>query len=250
MTETRFSSEMRRLAYDQTAGAGPGVVFLSGLNSTKDGTKALYLEDWAKRQGRAFLRFDYSGHGGSSGRFEDGTISRWTADAEAIIDGLTKGPQVLVGSSMGGWLALLLARRRKARIFGLVTIAAAPDFTEDRYWAGFDEPVRNRLETDGFVRLDSQYDDEPYTITKSLIEDGRENLVLRSPLNLPFPVRFLHGTMDEAIPTETAERLFAHATGADIRLTLVKGADHRFSTPRCLTLISETIDSIAPRNRS
>ncbi|MEM6891851.1 MAG: alpha/beta hydrolase, partial [Pseudomonadota bacterium] len=149
MPHTTFKAEARHLAYDQTEGAGPGIVFLSGFNSTKEGTKALHLEAWAKQRGRAFLRFDYSGHGASSGSFLDGSITRWSEDAEAIIRGLTQGPQVLVGSSMGGWIALLLARRMADRIAGLVTVAAAPDFTEDRYWRRFDESDRSKLECEG-----------------------------------------------------------------------------------------------------
>ncbi len=243
------SSEIRRLAYDQTPGNGPGVVFLGGFNSTKDGTKAQYLETWARHSGRAYLRFDYSGHGESQGDFRDGTISGWTEDAAHIIEGLTEGPQVIVGSSMGGWIACLLARRMPERFAGLVTIAAAPDFTEDNYWAGFDAATRAELDAQGFVEVESPYDDAPYVITKKLIEDGRQNLVLTEPLRLPFPARILHGTADKAIPVATAKRFFEHATGRDIRMLLVKGADHRFSTPECLTIITDAIDEIAPIQR-
>ncbi len=244
MPGTNFPTETRRLSYDQTTGAEPGIVFLGGFRSSKNGDKALYLEDWAKRRGRAYLRFDYTGHGESSGDFEEGSISRWTDDAHAIIGGLTTGRQILVGSSMGGWIALLVARRMPERVAGLVTVAAAPDFTEDRYWAGFDACTRARLETHGHVEVASPYDDTPYRITRKLIEDGRSNLLLRSPLSLPFPTRILHGTKDEAIPVETAYRLFDHANGPDIRLTVVKGADHRFSTPECLKLIAGTIEGL------
>lgn len=246
MTDNHYFSETRRLAYDQTTGKGPGVVFLSGLNSSKNGTKATYLEDWARRQGRAFLRFDYSGHGASAGRFEDGTIGQWCEDAASIIDALTTGPQVLVGSSMGGWIACLLMRRMAKRFAGLVTIAAAPDFTEDRYWAGFDPETRERLEREGAVQVESPYEEAPYTITRQLIEDGRRHRVLTEPLHFPCPARLLHGTADAAIPVATGQRLFNHATGEDIRLILVKDADHRFSTPACLELIAKTIEDIAP----
>ncbi len=242
-------AEIRRLAYDRTPGVNPGIVFLSGFNSTKEGTKAVYLEEWARKTGRACLRFDYSGHGVSQGDFRDGTISAWAEDAAQIIQGLTQGPQVIVGSSMGGWIACLLAQRMPERFAGLVTIAAAPDFTEERYWSSFDDDARAKLDTDGFVEVETPYDDKPYVITKSLIEDGRQNTVLTKPLSLPFPTRILHGTADEAVPVATAERLFKHAKGPDIRLLLVKGADHRFSSPECLDIITDAIDEIAPIRR-
>ena len=242
---TRFLlHEGRRLAYSQIDGEGPGVVFLGGFRSDKEGTKALDLEQWAQESGRAFLRFDYSGHGESSGDFLDGTIGDWTEDAEAVVNALADGPQILVGSSMGGWISLLLARRMPERIAGLVTIAAAPDFTEDGYWAEFDEDQQSTLEAEGQVALPSEYSDEPYIITKRLIEDGRRNLVLRDPLPLPFPVRFLQGTEDEAVSTSTALRLLEHADGPDMRLSLVKGADHRFSDPSCLALIRRAVEDM------
>ena len=237
-----FLHEGRRLAYSQIEGAGPGVVFLGGFSSDKEGTKALDLEQWARKAGRAYLRFDYSGHGESSGDFLDGTIGDWAGDAAAIVNALADGPQVLVGSSMGGWIALLLARRMPDRIAGLVTIAAAPDFTEDGYWARFSEDQKATLEAEGQIALPSGYSDEPYTITKRLIEDGRRNLVLRDPLPLPFPVRFLQGTEDEAVSTSTALRLLEHADGPDMRLLLVKGADHRFSDSSCLALIRRVVE--------
>lgn len=247
MTHTSFYSETRRLAYDQTVGRGPGIVFLSGFNSSKDGTKATFLEKWARDQGRAFLRFDYSGHGASAGRFEDGSIGQWCEDAASIIAGLTEGPQILVGSSMGGWIACLLMRQMPERFAGLVTIAAAPDFTEDRYWAGFDVETRVKLQREGSVQVQSPYDEAPYVITRKLIEEGRDHLVLTKPLHFPCAARLLHGTEDAAIPVSTAQRLFEHSTGEDLRLTLVKGADHRFSTPACLDLIVRTIEGVSPR---
>ncbi|AZQ66245.1 alpha/beta hydrolase [Silicimonas algicola] len=243
-----FDHNVRRIAYDQTPGEGPGVVFLGGFKSDKEGTKALDLEAWARQQGRAYLRFDYSGHGMSSGDFLDGSIGDWTEDAHAILEAMTQGPQVLVGSSMGGWIALLLARTIPARVAGLVTIAAAPDFTEDGYWATFDESEKAMLLTEGRVERPSEYDDSPYIITRKLIEDGRKRLVLRDPLPLPFPVRFLQGTADTAVSTETAVRLLDHATGPDMRLTLVKDADHRFSTPECLLMIRRAVEEVIQRS--
>lgn len=234
----------RRLAYDRIEGAGPGIVFLGGFRSDMEGTKALFLRAHAQRQGRAFLRFDYSGHGASSGVFEEGCIGDWFADAMAVISAVTRGPQVLVGSSMGGWISLLVARAMAARVAGLVTIAAAPDFTEDGMWAGFDADQRAALMAQGRVELPSDYSDAPYVITKRLIEDGRDHLVLRSPLALPFPVRMLQGTADADVPMAWALRLLDHAQGDDIRLTLVKGADHRFSDDACLALMAQAVDAV------
>ncbi len=237
----------RRIAYHQTPGTGPGVVFLGGFKSDMEGTKALHLEDWAHSTGRAFLRFDYSGHGQSSEAFEDGCIGEWAADAMAAIAALTEGPQILVGSSMGGWISLLVCREMAERVAGLVTIAAAPDFTEDSMWAGFDDAQRAALARDGRVELPSEYDDGPYVITRKLIEDGRNQLVLRDSLNLPFPVRFLQGTADADVDMSVALRLLEHAQGPDMRLTLVDGADHRFSDSDCLGLIVQSIDEVTAR---
>lgn len=234
----------RRIAYHRTDGSGPGVVFLGGFRSDMTGTKAQYLEGWARAQGRAFLRFDYSGHGQSSGRFEEGCIGDWAADAMAAVAALTKGPQVLVGSSMGGWIALLLARKMPERLAGLVTIAAAPDFTEDSMWAGFDAEQQVALEGEGQIALPSEYGD-PLIITKRLIKDGREHLVLRDPLALPFPVRMLQGTADADVDMSVALRLLDHARGEDIRLSLVKGADHRFSDPACLEMIAAAVQDMS-----
>ncbi|MEP6020748.1 MAG: alpha/beta hydrolase [Paracoccaceae bacterium] len=234
----------RRIAYHKTDGAGPCVVFMGGLKSDMDGTKAIHLEDWAKARGQAFLRFDYSGHGQSSGTFEEGCIGDWAEDSDAALSALTTGKLVIVGSSMGGWQSLLYARANPQRVQGLVTIAAAPDFTEDGYWANFTDAQKAELAENGQVAMPSDYM-EPYIITKRLIEDGRENLVLRSPLDLPFPVRCLQGTADTAVSTETALRLVDHATCPDLRLTLVKDADHRFSDDTCLGLIEAAVADLS-----
>ena len=244
MTDFLESPQGRRIAYHRSAGQGPGVVFLGGFKSDMTGTKAVFLEEWARSRGRAFLRFDYSGHGESSGAFEDGGIGDWAADAMAAISALTDGPQVLVGSSMGGWISLLVARAMPERLAGLVTIAAAPDFTEDGMWAGFSDAERAVLMRDGRLEQPSDYSDAPYVITRRLIEDGRDNLVLRSPLALQVPVRMLQGTDDVDVPMGWALRLLEHASGDDIRLTLVKGADHRFSTPECLAMIAGAIEDV------
>lgn len=235
--------EGRRLAYHKTDGAGPGILFCGGFGSDMEGTKAIHLETWARNSGRAFIRFDYSGHGQSSERFEDGTIGDWARDAETVLDHLTEGPQIVVGSSMGGWIALLLGKRRPERLAGFVGIAAAPDFTEDGYWAEFSEETRKKLLEKGSVLVPSDYGD-PLVVTRRLIENGRENLVLRSPLKLPFPVRLLQGTADQDVSYDVAIRLLNHVE-ADSALTLVKDADHRFSTPECLRLIEETVEKLA-----
>ncbi len=234
----------RRIAFQRSSGRGPGVVFLGGFKSDMTGTKAAWLHDWAREQNRAFLRFDYSGHGDSSGSFEEGCIGDWFQDAHQVIEALTDGPQVLVGSSMGGWIALLVARAMPQRVAGLVTIAAAPDFTQQGFWAGFDDAQRQTLLRAGRIELPSDYSDQPYVITRRLIEDGRDHLVMDQPLPLSVPVRMLQGTADADVPVDWAMRLLGHAAGDDIRLTLVKGADHRFSTPECLRLIGQSIDDV------
>lgn len=239
-----FPGPHGRIAYEKLDGQGPGIVFLGGFKSDMEGTKAIHLRDWCAAQGRAFLRFDYSGHGVSDGAFEEGCIGDWAADARAAIAGLTEGPQLLVGSSMGGWISLLCARDMPDRVAGLVTIAAAPDFTENGFWAGFDADQRAALMDQGFVALPSEYDDSPYIITRRLIEDGRDHLLLNAPLRLPMPVRCLQGTADLDVPMEWALRLLAHAEGSDIRLTLVKGADHRFSAPAQLTQMTSAIQEV------
>lgn len=244
MTDMLDTPQGRELAYVRTEGSGPGVVFLGGLRSDMTGTKAQFLEDWARQRGRAFLRFDYSGHGQSSGVFEDGCIGDWAEDAAAAITALTTGPQVLVGSSMGGWVSLLTARAMPKRVCALIGIAAAPDFTEDSMWASFTKDQRTTLMTEGRVELPSDYSDEPYVITRRMIEDGRNQLVLRDPLPLPFPVRLLQGTDDTDVPPSVALRLLDHADSPDMRLTLVKGADHRFSDPAQLDLLATTLDAL------
>lgn len=234
----------RRIAYHRTLGQGTGVVFLGGFKSDMTGTKALHLQDWAERAGRPFLRFDYSGHGASSGLFEEGSIGDWAADARAVIEALTDGPQILVGSSMGGWIALLVARALPHRLAGLVTIAAAPDFTERGFWAGFTEEQRAVLMRAGRLELPSEYSDQPYVITRRLVEDGRQNLIMDQPLRLDCPVRMLQGTADEDVPMSWALDLLDHLDTPDARLTLVKGADHRFSTPECLAMIEQAVEGL------
>ncbi|SIT82019.1 Pimeloyl-ACP methyl ester carboxylesterase [Yoonia rosea] len=241
MPDELVTPQGRRIAYHLTDGTGPAVAFLGGFKSDMGGTKAVFLEEWARAQGRAFLRFDYSGHGESSEAFTDGAIGDWFEDACAAL-GLLAGKVVLVGSSMGGWISLLIARAMPERVAGLVTIAAAPDFTEDSMWAGFSDAQKSELMA-GQVALPSEYG-EPYIITRRLIEEGRTRLVLRDPLPLPFPVRFLQGTADADVDMSVALRLLDHATGPDMRLTLVKGADHRFSDETCLDIIVAAVEDV------
>lgn len=248
MAEYLDTPQGRRIAYHQTEGAEPGVVFLGGFRSDMEGTKAVHLEAWAKRTGRAFLRFDYSGHGQSSEAFEDGAIGDWAEDAISTIGALCAGPQVLVGSSMGGWVSLLVAKAMPRAVAGFVGIAAAPDFTEDSMWPGFTDDERLALEREGRVEQPSDYG-EPLVITKRLIEEGRQQLVLRDPLALEVPVRLLQGTEDEDVDRAVALRLLDHLDGGDVRLTLVKGADHRFSTPDCLALIEASVEDVLARIR-
>lgn len=243
MTQFLETPEGRRIAYNRIEGQGPGVVFLGGFKSDMQGSKAIWLEEWARANGRAFLRFDYSGHGESDGEFEAGCIGDWFRDACSAILMLTEGPQVLVGSSMGGWISLLVARELPEQVAGLVTIAAAPDFTEQGFWAAFGEAERAALMAQGRVLIRSEYG-EPYAITRRLIEDGRDWLVLGKPLDLPFPVRFLQGSADADVPVSWATALLDHASGPDMRLLVVKGADHRFSTPECLTLIGDSVAGV------
>ncbi|MEO0681787.1 MAG: alpha/beta hydrolase [Pseudomonadota bacterium] len=240
----------RRIAYHATPASGqrpgaPGVVFLGGFRSDMTGTKAMFLEAACRRRGLAFIRFDYTGHGASSGDFEaDGCIGQWARDAQDAVTRLTEGPQVLIGSSMGGWISLLLAKRLPERVAALIGIAAAPDFTQDGMEAGFDAAQRAEMAATGRVALPSDYSDEPYVITAKLIDDGREHLVLREPLPLPFPVRLLQGSADVDVPQERALAILAHADCPDLRLQLVKGADHRFSEPRELAILEATLDEV------
>ncbi len=240
----------RSIAYHKTDAGGegetlPGVVFLGGFKSDMEGSKALHLEAWAQANGRQFLRFDYRGHGQSSDEFENGCIGDWADDAVEAISRLTTGPQILIGSSMGGWISLLVSRVIPARIAAFIGIAAAPDFTEDGMWAEMSEAERKTLVEVGRIERPSEYSDEPYVFTKKLIEDGRDHLVLRSPVSFQGPVRLLQGTADADVSTETALRLLEHIEGPDVRLTLVQGADHRFSGERELALLVETVEAVS-----
>ena len=220
-----------RLAFRRLEGEGPTVVWLGGFMSDMTGTKAEALSAWAARAGRAFLRFDYSGHGASEGRFEDGTISAWLDDALAAIDGLTEGPVVLVGSSMGGWIAALAALRRPERIAGVVFIAPAADFTEALLWEQMTGPEREAILRDGRLFEISPYSGEPSIITRALIEDGRKHLILGAPIDINCPVRLLQGMNDPDVPWRHALRFTECLTTDDLEVTLIKAGDHRLSKP-------------------
>lgn len=232
-----------RLACVARAGAVPAVVFLGGYASDMTGTKARYLDDWCRGRGQAFLRFDYQGHGLSSGRLVDGTIGAWRDDALAVLGECVAGPALLVGSSMGAWVMVLVALAVPERVHALVGVAAAPDFTEDLLWARLGEEQRTALRRDGVIHLPSSYG-EPLPFTWRLVEDGRRHLVLRAPLDLPGPVRLLHGTADRDVPWETSWRLTEAIRSRDVALTLVKDGEHRLSEPHELSLLGTTVASL------
>lgn len=233
-----------RLAYRHRAGRVPTVVFLSGYMSDMTGTKAEALDAWAAATGRAFLRLDYSGCGASEGRFEDGTIGRWRDDARAVIDAAAPGPLVLVGSSMGGWIALLLATAMPERVAALVGIAAAPDFVDWGLWAGLSQDEQARLMQSGRLERPSAYGDSPYVYTRALVEDGRLNAVMDRPIAYRGPARLLQGQADPDVPwrlsLEVAERL----DSSDVQVILVKDGDHRLSRPQDLALLTATIEAL------
>ncbi len=220
-----------RIAYRCRRGDGPGIVWLGGFRSDMLGTKACFLDNWAMAQGRAFLRFDYSGHGESDGTFEDGCIGEWARDAIAAFDALTNGPQILVGSSMGAWIATLLAKQRAEKIAGMVCIAPAPDFTELLMWPSFSDQQRTTIMQTGRLEQPSDYADEPEIITKKLIEDGRNHLVMTDPIPIDCPVRILQGMQDDAVPFMHALKYAELLASQDVDIQLTKNGDHRLSEP-------------------
>jgi len=228
-----------RLAYLKQGGARPTVIFCSGFKSDMTGSKATALADYCKEKGHGFIRFDYSGHGQSSGDFKDGTIGQWKQDTLAIFDELASGEVILVGSSMGAWLALLVALERPERIKKLVGIASAPDFTERLIWEKLDAAQQEALMRDGVFYAPSCYGEEPYPITKKLIEEARDHLLLDNDIPLTCPIRLLHGTKDQDVPLEIAHLLVKKLPQAE--LTIIEGGDHRLSTPDNLRLLCEAL---------
>ncbi len=232
------------IAYRKTAGTSPGVIFMGGFNSDMTGTKACALEAACRREGRGFIRFDYSGHGESSGAFADGTIGGWTDDAIAVLDQVSDAKQVLVGSSMGGWIMLLVALARPGRVAGLVGIASAPDFTEELMWRRFDDDIRHDLQRTGVYRRPSEYDDDPYPITMKLIEDGRRHLLLERPIAIHCPVRLLRGMKDVDVPWTTAPRIAEELLAEDVRVMVIKDGDHRLSRDQDILRLCVTVEEL------
>jgi pimeloyl-ACP methyl ester carboxylesterase len=242
--------DARRIAARVRAGNNPGLFWLGGFMSDMNGTKAMALDRWAGLHGRACVRFDYSGHGDSSGAFMNGTIGRWLAESLAVFAAFCRGPQVLVGSSMGGWLALLLARELQlgttganASVAGLVLIAPAVDFTEELMWKRFSPAVRREIEQSGVWMRPSAYSEQPYPITRSLIEEGRSHLLLGGLIETGCPVRILQGVEDTDVPWDHTVELVSRFARDDVVLTLIKDGDHRLSRPedieRLLSAVAE-----------
>jgi len=229
--------DSRKIAVRERAGSSPGILWLGGFKSDMKGTKAAALDAWAAAQGRAMIRFDYSGHGESGGEFTDGTIGRWLEDCMAVFEACCRGPQIVVGSSMGGWLALLLVRSlaqravARATIAGLVLIAPAVDFTEELMWKRFPPDIKRAVEETGGWARPSAYGDEPYLITRKLIEEGRNHLLLGGLIEPGCPVRILQGVKDPDVPWQHAVELVSRIARDDVVLTLVKDGDHRLSRP-------------------
>lgn len=236
------------IAYERIDGKNPGVMFLHGFRSDMTGGKAMAVETFCKARGQAFVRFDVQGHGSSSGRFEDGSIGLWASDAVAVLDVLTQGPQVLVGSSMGGWLMLLAALARRDRVAGLLGLAAAPDFTEELIYPQLSDEQRREILVNGRTGIRENEIDPPSPVTRGLIEDGRQHLLLQGPIGLTCPVRLIHGRQDESVPWQTALRLQDHLASEDVEVTLVKSADHRLSEPgdlsRMLSVLGGLLDAL------
>jgi pimeloyl-ACP methyl ester carboxylesterase len=246
LTEPKFLqlSGEQRLAYHHLPGASPGVLFCGGYTSDMTGTKALALEAFCREQGRAFVRFDYSGHGASSGDFADGTIGQWADDALAIVDRVSEGPLLVVGSSMGGWIMLLVALARPGRVAGLVGVAAAPDFTEDLLLARATAGQRRALAGQGYWMQASAYG-PAYPVTRRLLEEAREHLVLRGPIPIRCPVHLLHGQRDPDVPWRTALRLAERLQAEDVTVELVKAGDHRLSTEPDVARMEAAIQRLA-----
>ncbi len=235
-----------KIAYHKHEGFGPGVMFLGGFMSDMEGSKALALEEYCKRVGRAFIRFDYQGHGQSSGEFTDGTIGLWARDAMTVLDNLTEGPQILVGSSMGGWISMLTAKARPARVKAFVGIAAAPDFTVRMWHNDFSDDDRAELLSQGYYSRPCDYGgDTPYTITKALIDDGWHNRVIAGPLKMDMPVRLIQGTEDADVPWQTAQMIADKLTSDDVEIILVPGGDHRLSSDKDLKRLIRIVGGLA-----
>ncbi|MDA0704534.1 MAG: alpha/beta hydrolase [Proteobacteria bacterium] len=236
------------IAYHRLPGKGPGIVFLGGFASDMTGTKAKALETHCRRRGQAFLRFDYRGHGQSRGAFEEGSIGLWASDAIAAIDSLTEGPQILVGSSMGGWIMMLAARALPERVAALVGIAAAPDFTQ-RMWDRLPDEAREVIRRDGVWRAPSDYSEEGLPLGRALFADGPDQMVMTAPFPFAGPVRLLQGMEDPDVVWRTALDICERVDGANVAVTLIKDGDHRLSRPQDLARLGRTLDSVTAELR-
>jgi pimeloyl-ACP methyl ester carboxylesterase len=247
--EVGEGSAARKIAVRARTGSTPGLFWLGGFNSDMRGTKALALDAWAAEHDRACVRFDYSGHGESGGALIEGTIGRWLEESVAVFERFCAGPQVVIGSSMGGWMALLLAReiasreRIRASLAGLVLIAPAPDFTEQLMWNSFSPEVQNEIRTNGVWLRPSQYG-EPYPITRALIEEGRNHLLLGSAIDVGCPVRILQGAQDPDVPWQHAFALAHRLPSDDVVLTMIQDGDHRLSRPQDIARIIAAVAEI------
>jgi pimeloyl-ACP methyl ester carboxylesterase len=231
----------RRIAYRLRAGSSPTLIFFPGYASDMDGAKASALDAFAERRGVGLLRFDYSGTGSSGGRFEDGTLTLWLEEALTLIDSVTNGPLILVGSSMGAWIALHTAPQRTERIVGLVGIAAAPDFTE---W-GFDTAAKARFSGGGRVgEPDPEGRATPYLVTNGFWRSGQQLLLLDGEIAIDCPVRLVHGEADREVPLEIAFRTLRAVRSADVQLQVIKGAGHRLSEPHEIDAILRTVAAL------
>ena len=238
------TSDGEKIAYKMSEGFGPTLIWCGGLNSDMEGGKAVHLHAWAKHRGQAFIRFDYFGHGESSGEFIEGTMSRWAADVNFVRETLAHGPVIMIGSSMGGWASLLAALESPDQVKGLVLINPAPDFTEKLTVAGWSEAQIKALENDGVVYEPSGYE-EPYAYSRALIEDGRTRQILDNPIPLTCPIRILQGYQDNVVPWTYSKRLLDKLDSEDVSYSLVKGGDHSLSRHSDLKLIENAIELLS-----
>jgi pimeloyl-ACP methyl ester carboxylesterase len=255
LIEVETEAGRRTVVACRQTGASPGLFWLSGYKSDMKGTKAEALAKWAKAQGHAFVRFDYSGHGESGGNFLDGTIGRWLDESLAVFDACCSGPQVIVGSSMGGWLALLMVHALRARaetgatsVAGMVLIAPAVDFTEELMWKRFSPAIKRELEDKSVWERPSQYSPEPYLVTRQLIEEGRHHLLLGGMIETSCPVRILQGVEDPDVPWRHAVELVSRLASDDVVLTLVKDGDHRLSRPEDIERLIGAVAEFLPNS--
>ena len=235
----------RKLAYHKNDGKGPTVVFFPGFMSDMEGSKALALDDFCRLRGQRFVRFDYSGHGKSSGAFTEGTIGRWKEDALAVIDQVTEGEIIIVGSSMGGWIGLLCALARKSRIRAYVGLAAAPDFTKELCWDRYSDEIRDTLRRDGVYYEACDYGDDPYPMTLTLLEEGNNHLLLDKDIELECPVRLIQGMQDPDVPWQTALRIAEKITGDDVVINFIKQGDHRLSSEADLKRLCQIVQDLS-----